>query len=187
MFPPEISRLMEGPLGISSAHHHQTDSIICVIIVELQEHHQDSLPLTSDLLAVSRDASSSTSSSVREALSTKRPHTLIAISPRMHQRWTCRTVLLVLLAVQTASDFLFNKPPELFLLPLEGDAQQQMHIGQLETQRTPPVFSLTVCILQQINWFITMCSYFMYSIINMCISLGSRWGHVVQFFCSDRM
>lgn len=150
MFPPEISRLMEGPLGISSAHHHQTDSIICVIIVELQEHHQDSLPLTSDLLAVSRDASSSTSSSVREALSTKRPHTLIAISPRMHQRWTCRTVLLVLLvllAVQTASNFLFNKPPELFLLPLEGDAQQQMHIGQLETQKTPPVFSLTVCIL----------------------------------------
>lgn len=184
MFPPEISRLMEGPLGISSAHHHQTDSIICVIIVELQEHHQDSLPLTSDLLVVSRDASSSTSSSVREALSTKRPHTLIAISPRMHQRWTCRTVLL---AVQTASDFLFNKPPELFLLPLEGDAQQQMHIGQLKTKRTPPVFSLTVCILQQINWFITMCSYFMYSIINMCISLGSRWGHVVQFFCSDRM
>lgn len=150
MFPPEISRLMEGPLGISSAHHHQTDSIICVIIVELQEHHQDSLPLTSDLLAVSRDASSSTSSSVREALSTKRPHTLIAISPRMHQRWTCRTVLLVLLvllAVQTASNFLFNKPPELFLLPLEGDAQQQMHIGQLKTKRTPPVFSLTVCIL----------------------------------------
>lgn len=184
MFPPEISRLMEGPLGISSAHHHQTDSIICVIIVELQEHHQDSLPLTSDLLVVSRDASSSTSSSVREALSTKRPHTLIAYSPRMHQRWTCRTVLL---AVQTASDFLFNKPPELFLLPLEGDAQQQMHIGQLKTKRTPPVFSLTVCILQQINWFITMCSYFMYSIINMCISLGSRWGHVVQFFCSDRM
>lgn len=184
MFPPEISRLMEGPLGISSAHHHQTDSIICVIIVELQEHHQDSLPLTSDLLVVSRDASSSTSSSVREALSTKRPHTLIAYSPRMHQRWTCRTVLL---AVQTASNFLFNKPPELFLLPLEGDAQQQMHIGQLETHKTPPVFSLTVCILQQINWFITMCSYFMYSIINMCISLGSRWGHVVQFFCSDRM
>lgn len=150
MFPPEISRLMEGPLGISSAHHHQTDSIICVIIVELQEHHQDSLPLTSDLLVVSRDASSSTSSSVREALSTKRPHTLIAISPRMHQRWTCRTVLLVLLvllAVQTASNFLFNKPPELFLLPLEGDAQQQMHIGQLKTKRTPPVFSLTVCIL----------------------------------------
>lgn len=150
MFPPEISRLMEGPLGISSAHHHQTDSIICVIIVELQEHHQDSSPLTSDLLAVSRDASSSTSSSVREALSTKRPHTLIAISPRMHQRWTCRTVLLVLLvllAVQTASNFLFNKPPELFLLPLEGDAQQQMHIGQLKTKRTPPVFSLTVCIL----------------------------------------
>lgn len=134
MLPPEISRLIEGPLGISSAHHHQADSIICVIIVELQEHHQDSLPLTSDLLVVSRDASSSISSSVREAPSTTRPHAMIAISPRMHQRATCRTVHLVLLAVQPASNFLCNKPPELFLLPLEGDAQQQMHIGQLETK-----------------------------------------------------